>query len=145
MFVIILSILILDIIPIISFRRIIIIYNLFHWLNGNMTRRMISVFEMFIKKISNFAIRQINPTELLLNKAKYSDTEAPFFYLDLTITNDIVSSKIYDEKQKTICFEIIDFSFLDRDVPHSSYYCIYISQLNRFARVCSSVSDLIGS
>ena len=34
-------------------------------------------------------VGQIYPTELQLNKATSSDTEAPF--LDLTITNDIVS------------------------------------------------------
>ena len=37
---------------------------------------------------------QLYPTELQLNKANSSDTEAPF--LDLSITNGIVSSKIYD-------------------------------------------------
>ena len=43
-----------EIIPI-SFGRIIIMYNLFHQLNRNMTRRMIIEFEMSIKKIINFA------------------------------------------------------------------------------------------
>ena len=41
-------------------------------------------------------VGQIYPTELQLNKANSSDTEAPFFYLNLSITNGIVSSKIYD-------------------------------------------------
>ena len=40
---------------------------------------------------------QIYPTELQLNKANSSDTEAPFLDLNLSITNDIVSSKIYDK------------------------------------------------
>ena len=39
---------------------------------------------------------QIYPTELQLNKANSSDTEAPFLDLNLSITNGIVSSKIYD-------------------------------------------------
>ena len=43
-------------------------------------------------------VSQINPTELQLNKAHSSDTEAPVLNLDLTITNGIVSSKIYDKK-----------------------------------------------
>ena len=40
-------------------------------------------------------VGQIYPTELQLNKANSSDTEAPFLDLNLSITNGIVSSKIY--------------------------------------------------
>ena len=39
-------------------------------------------------------VGQIYPTELQLNKANSSDTEASFLDLNLSITNDIVSSKI---------------------------------------------------
>ena len=38
-------------------------------------------------------VGQIYPTELQLNKAFSSDTEAPFLDLNLSITNGIVSSK----------------------------------------------------
>ena len=37
-------------------------------------------------------VGQIYPTELQLNKANSSDTEAPFLDLNLSITNGIVSS-----------------------------------------------------
>ena len=40
-----------------------------------------------------------------------------------------------------LIFEIVNFSFLDGDVPHSPSYGVYISQLIRFARVCSNVND----
>ena len=43
-------------------------------------------------------ISHIYPTELQLDKAKSSDTEAPLFDLDLSITNDIVSTKIFDKR-----------------------------------------------
>ena len=36
----------------------------------------------------------------------------------------------------------MNFPFLDGDVPRSPSYGIYISQLIRFARVCSHVDDL---
>ena len=85
-------------------------------------------------------VGQIYPTELQLNKANSSDTEAPFMDLNLSITNDIVSSKIYD-KRDDFNFEIVNFPFLDRDVPRSPSYGVYISQLIRFARVCSNVDD----
>ena len=79
-------------------------------------------------------------TELQLNKANSSDTEAPFLDLNLSITNGIVSSKIYD-KRDDFNFEIVNFPFFDGDVPRSPSYGVYISQLIRFARVCSNVDD----
>ena len=83
-------------------------------------------------------VGQIYPTELQLNKANSSNTEAPFLDLNLSIKNGIVSSKIFDKRDN---FEIVNFPFLDGDVPRSPSYGIYISQLIRFARVCSNVDD----
>ena len=86
-------------------------------------------------------VGQIYPTELQLNKANsVANTEAPFFDLNLSITNGIVSSKIYDQRDD-FNFEIVNFSFLDGDVPRSPSYGVYISQLIRFARVCSNDDD----
>ena len=84
-------------------------------------------------------VGQIYPTELQLNKVNSSDTEAPFLDLNLSITNGIVSSKIH-HKRDDFNFEIVNFPFLDGDVPHSPYG-VYISQLIHFARVCSNVDD----
>ena len=55
-------------------------------------------------------VGQIYPTELQLNKANSSDTdtEAPFLDLNLSITNDIVSSTIYD-KRDDFNFEMVNF------------------------------------
>ena len=80
-------------------------------------------------------VGQIYPTELQLNKANSSDTEAPFLDLNLSITNGIVSSKIYDKRM------IVHFPFLDGDVLRSPSYGVYISQLIPFARLCSLVDD----
>ena len=55
------------------------------------------------------------------------------------MTNDIVSTKIYD-KRDDFDFEIVNFPFLDGDVPHSTSYGVYISQLIRFARASSNVA-----
>ena len=57
-------------------------------------------------------VGQIYLTELQLNKVNSSDTEVPFLDLNLSITNGIVSSKIYD-KQDDFNFEIANFPFLD--------------------------------
>ena len=56
-------------------------------------------------------VGQIYPTELQLNKANSSDTEAPFLDSNLSITKGIVSSKIYD-KRNDFTFEIGNFPFL---------------------------------
>ena len=61
-------------------------------------------------------VGQIYPTILQLNKANSSDSEAPVLDLNLSITNGIVSSKIYD-KWDDLNFEIVNFPFLDGDVP----------------------------
>ena len=77
-------------------------------------------------------VGQIYPTELQLNKANSSDTKAPFLDLNLSITNGIVSSKIYN-KRHDFNFEIVYFPFFDGDVPRSPSCCVYISRLIHFA------------
>ena len=63
-------------------------------------------------------VSQIYPSELQLNKANTSDTEATFLDLHLSISNDIVSTKIYDKRDE-FDFEIVNCQFLDGDVPRS--------------------------
>ena len=43
-------------------------------------------------------VSQIYPSELQLNKPNTSDTAATFLDVHLSITNDIVSSKIYEKR-----------------------------------------------
>ena len=52
----------------------------------------------------------------------------------------MVSSKIYD-KRDNFDFDIVNFLFLDGDGRRLSSYGVYISQLIRFARVCSYVDE----
>ena len=47
---------------------------------------------------------------------------------------------MYD-KRDDFDFDIVNFPFLDRDIPRSTYYGVYISQLIRLARVSSHVTD----
>ena len=85
-------------------------------------------------------VGRVYPSELQLNKANASDTEAAFLDLHLSISNDIVSTKIYD-KRDDFDFEIVDFPFLDGGVPRSASCGVYVSQLIRFARASSYVTD----
>ena len=84
-------------------------------------------------------VSQIYPLELQLNKANTSDTKAAFLDLHLSISNDIVSTKIY-VKRDDFDFEIVNFPFLVGDVPRSTSYGVYISHLIRFARASSYVA-----
>ena len=56
-------------------------------------------------------VSQIYPSELQLNKASTSDTEAAFLDLHLSISNDIVSTQIYD-KRDDFDFDIVNHPFL---------------------------------
>ena len=69
-----------------------------------------------------------------------SDNEGPLLDMNLFISNGIVSSKIYN-KLDDFNFKIINFRFLDGDVPPSPSDGVYMSQLIRSARVCSNVDD----
>ena len=51
-------------------------------------------------------VSQIHPPELQLDKANTSDTEAAFVDLHLSISNDIVSTKIYDYNVMTLILKL---------------------------------------
>ena len=59
-------------------------------------------------------------------------------FLHSSISNDIVSTKIYDELDN-FDFQFVNFPFLDGDVPRSTSYGV--SQLIRFARASSYATD----
>ena len=52
-----------------------------------------------------------------------------------------IISKIYDKRDDFDFDIIVNFPFLDGDVPRRPSYGQYISQLIKFARVCSHVED----
>ena len=90
------------------------------------------------KRLNNEHIKfekngQSYPPELQLNKANTSDTEAPFLDLYLSISNGFVSSKIYD-KRDDFDFDIVNFPFLDGDVPHSTSYRVHYGNVSVFVR-----------
>ena len=64
--------------------------------------------------------------------------ESSFLDLHLSISDGFVNSKIYDKRGD---FDIVNFPFLYGDVPRSTSYGVYISQLIRFSRVSSHADD----
>ena len=64
-----------------------------------------------------------------------------FLDLHLSILDGFVKTKFYD-KRDDFDFDIVNFLFLDGDVPRSTSYDVCISQLIRFARVPSHFDDI---
>ena len=85
-------------------------------------------------------VDRIYHTELKLNRANSSDTGAPFLDLNLCISNGTVSTKVYDNRDD-FDFNIVNFPFLDGDVPRRTSYGVCISQLIRFTRASANLND----
>ena len=86
-------------------------------------------------------VNRIYPPELQLYKAYTSDTEAQF--LDLQFQSDLFHLKFMINAMTD--FHIVNVPFLDGDVPRSTSYGVYISQLIQFARVSSHMADFNAS
>ena len=88
----------------------------------------------------NMYYNDIYPKELTLNKANSDNHHCPFLDINFQISHGKLNTKIYD-KRDDFSFPIVNYPFLDGDVPLAPSYGVYISQLVRFARVCNNVSD----
>ena len=85
-------------------------------------------------------VSQIYPSGLRLGRASASGAEAAFLGLRLSVSDDIVSTRIYD-KRDDFDFEIVNFPFLDGGVPRSASCGVCVSQLIRFAGASGCVAD----
>ena len=85
-------------------------------------------------------VNHIYSSELQLNQANISDTEASFLDLHLSLSDGFVKTKSYDKRDE-FDFYNVNFPFLDGDGSRSTSYTFYFSQLIRFARVSSHVDD----
>ena len=85
-------------------------------------------------------IPDIYPREPQLNKANTFDTETSFLDLNIIVIGSNVHTSVFD-KRDYFGFPIVNFPWLSGDVPRLPSYGIYISQLVRFARCCTSVLD----
>ena len=69
---------------------------------------------------------EIYPKELSLNKANNNSLKCSFFGFDVFISQGKISTKIND-KRYNFSFPIVNFPFLDGDVPFAPSYGVYIS------------------
>ena len=88
-------------------------------------------------------ISAIYPSELELKDASKSSIEV--CYLDTNIKagdNTPFRISIYD-KREDFAFRIVNFPHMDSNIPSNPAYGVYISQLVRYARICTSKVDSI--
>ena len=83
---------------------------------------------------------EIYPEELIL---KLESTAFETSYLDLKFENIDGTYKIslYD-KPYDFSFEIVNYPWLDSNIPSSPAYGVYISRLVEFGRACDNYADL---
>ena len=89
-------------------------------------------------------ISVIYPSELPLTDTSTSSTEV--CYLDTNIktggTNTPFRISIYD-KRDDLKFRIVNFPDMGSNIPAHPAYGVYISQLVRYARICTSKVDFM--
>ena len=110
---------------------------------SNTFRYIDDLFSINNEDFGNY-ISAIYPPELQLTDTSTSSTEV--CYLDTHIktggTNTPFRISIYD-KRDDFTFRIFNFPHMDSNIPANPAYGIYISQLVRYARICTSKVDFM--
>ena len=86
-------------------------------------------------------VDRIYPHELEIKDTTDSSTSAA--YLDLYLQHDQhgqLTTRLYD-KRDDFNFPIVNFPFLDSNIPASPTYGVFMSQLIRYSRACSEYHD----
>ena len=86
-------------------------------------------------------LHQIYPDELDIKNTTDTYNSASYLDLKLNIDNEgHLTTNLYDKRDE-FSFSIVNFPFLDSNIPTSPAYGVYISQLIRYARACSNYND----
>ena len=102
--------------------------------------------DLFSVNNENFGnyISDIYPSELKLMDTTMASTEV--CYLDTRIShgdsNTPCHISIYD-KRDDFAFQIVNFPHIDSNIPANPAYGVFISQLVRYARICTSKMNFI--
>ena len=83
------------------------------------------------------AIADIYPPELQLKNTTESPTTLSYLDVLITINNGKYSTTVYD-KRDSFQFDVINFPHLSSNIPAKPAYGVYISQLVRIGRICST-------
>ena len=111
--------------------------------NIHMARRfnntMRYIDDLLVLNNTNFsdAIQDIYPSDLQLKKTTESTTALSYLDILITIEHGKYSTTLYD-KRDSFQFEIVNFPDMSSNIPSKPAYGVYISQLVRIGRICSS-------
>ena len=99
-------------------------------------------------KLSNYdglfeeIISEIYPPEMVVSKTNISARKTNFLDLTISIYRGKFYVMLYD-KRNDYSFEVINYPFLDGNIPKNQSYGVFISQLVRFARINSNFNKFI--
>ena len=83
----------------------------------------------------------IYPPELIINLSSDSSTNVNYLDLNMKIDNNFnLETSVYD-KRDDFNFKIVNFPYLDSCIPRKPALGIFLSQLIRYARICSGFQD----
>ena len=82
---------------------------------------------------------EIYPEELIL-KLESNVLEASYLDLKFENINNTYKISLYD-KRDDFSFEIVNYPWLDSNIPSSPAYGVYISRLVAFGRACDEYAD----
>ena len=85
----------------------------------------------------------MHPAELEIKDTTESNTSASYLDLLLSIESDGQLRTSLHDKRDDFNFHITNFPFLSSNIPSSPAYGVFISQLIRYARACSSYECFI--
>ena len=111
-------------------------FSLVSWVRSRYLDDILNINNVYFDNI----VSQIYPSELQLNKVNTSDTEAAFltciclFLMIWFLPKFMINGS-------TLISKLSIFPFIDGDVPRSTSYGVYISQLIHFATASSYVTD----
>ena len=86
-------------------------------------------------------IADIYLSELQLKKTAECGTQLSYLDILITVENGKYSTAVYDKRDN---FNIVHFPYLSFTIPSGPAYGVYISQLVRIGRICSTILNLRG-
>ena len=97
------------------------------------------IYDLLVLNNPSFedAIKDIYPTELQLKKTTENLTALSYLDILITIENGKYTTTLYD-KRDSFQFDIVNFPDMSSSIPSKPAYGVYISQLVRIGRICST-------
>ena len=86
---------------------------------------------------------EIYPEELVLVPEDSDGQSCSFLDLQVVIKDSIITTSIYD-KRDAFDFPIINFPTLTGNIPNRSSYGVFIGELVRYSRGCTTKISRIG-